>query len=723
MASKRFLRPAIAALTLSIATASMTVPAAGAATDFKSMINQHNAQVDRWDEMTGKENAALVFTGTRTKTVKKSVYGCPIGKWTFKGATNFDATRGGGGVGFADRLQAKVSENRIACIASIDAIVAAAEKESWSPAMEALEDGPEAITGMRQGEQAITERVAPELVAQKRREYVDALATSKWSTETERKAAVVRPYAGDAAVNRALADSRRNALNGLAADDSEWTPAWAARFDEIKKVLPKETQAVIDARFKRLVDAFAADGKPWSLAWEQQVAKATAGATANQRKVANEMVGKRRQAAADAFAKDGQAWSPAWEAKLKDLRSVAPSLADKVIGDRRAGAARGFEQDGKSWSPEWDRTIEPLAKVSGDAAKVRSDRRAAYVRDITTNRPWNEVSDRIFQGFLEDSAARRVVLDQSTISLIETWRGRAVEGLSANRKWSPELEEEFAYLTVTYPKAKEQMKKLRAEAGKSASDDIKANGWSLEQDSVLAQLADYDYATFGPTLDSVRKTALNTLRKQVWSVDSDKALSDLASVYPMARDAVEQERAEAFSAITLPKQWNENVDAQLAPLAEVGFEPAAQALESLRSEHLARLEIAPATAERDIELAKLAEVYAPAQKVIDAGTLPPVTSDSSGSAPTDDASQGESQDENSEDESNTEEETDGGLDSDGQQDDSSSMSSSEEDGEETSPADVKEIIGIIVAVIGALGTVMGVLAPFLSKMNIPGLRL
>lgn len=716
-------RAAIAALTLAVS--STVVSPAHAETDFKAMIEAHNTKFDHWDQLLGKENAAILFTGTRQKTVTHYVFGCPSGTWTFKGATNFDAADNGG-VGFADRLQAKVAENREACLESRKAIVAAAEKESWSPAMEVLEDGPDVLVGMEQStENKQYTRVAPELVAQKRNAFVDSLATAVWSAEVERKAATVRPYAGAAAVDKALMESRKLALSKLAADKSVWSPQWVARFDEIKKVLPVETNAVIDARFKQLVDSFANDGKPWSLAWEQSVKTATAGATNAQMKLVAEVVGKRRQAAAQAFATDGKPWSLAWEATLSDLAKADKALADKVIADRRAAAVKAFQNDGKPWTPEWDKSIAPLASVSADAQKLRADRRAAYVREVTANRGWNEVSDRIFQGFLEDSAARRVVLDGSTVTLIDTWRARAVEGLSANREWSPELEAEYSYLTVTYPKAKTEMEKLREAAANKALADIKAKGWNAQADAKLAQVAEYQYTPYGQILDDTRKQALADLKAAKWSPENDQKLQQLGKVYPLAKDAAAQERQEAFSAIVLPKQWNEKVDGQLEPLAEAGYTPAAQALETLRSEQLARLEMAEATPERDIALAKLAEVYAPAREVMDSGTLAPVAPTTTAPATTAPATTKPVAPATSTPATATEAPTSTPVDGepvvDGEED--ASSQSSNADGEEgSSAADAKEIIAIIMAVITALGAVAGVVGPLASQFGMAAPR-
>ncbi|MDY3128132.1 MAG: hypothetical protein SOW59_08445 [Corynebacterium sp.] len=705
-------RLAIAALTAVMGATLVNAPA-HAATDFKAMIDAHNNRMDRFDEMQGEENAAIIFTGTRVRTKRVSVFGCPTGTWKFSGVTNWDSRDGG--IGFADRIQAKVRENREECQKSLADIARVAEKEAWSPGMEVLEDGPLAINaGEQTSEGTLVTRVAvaPDLVKSKRAEFIDAIAGSKWSIATERQAEAIRPYADAASVDKALDVSRRTTLADLALDDSDWSARWAARFDEIKKVLPKETQRVIDDRFKRLVDDFAVDGKPWSLQWEQAVTKATAGATSDQQKVAAEMVGKRRQTAADGFARDGQPWSRDWEASLSDLRRVDAARADKVIADRRAVAAKAFARDGQSWTPEWDGTIAPLAAVSQEAKNIRSDRRKAYVRDITTNRGWNEVSDRTFQGFLEDNASRRVSLDQSTIALIETWRARTVDGLAANREWSPELEEEFSYLTITYPKAKEEIKKLRENAATKAIDSIADHGWNAQDDVKLAEVAQYQYTPYGPRLDDIRKAALSQLKESEWSSDVDKRLGDLAAVYPLAKDAVEQERAEKFNSIDVPQEWSPEADAELAPLAKVGYVPAQQVLETLRSEYLARLESAEATPERDIELAKLAEVYQPARQL--AGSLPPATTPQSPASG--DAGAGEGKKPSG---------TNDGLGNAGAEESESGGAvnkNSSKDGEGSSATGIQETLGIILAVLTALGAIAGMAGNLASQfgMRFPG---
>lgn len=727
-------RLAVTALTVAISSSVATVPSAVAATDYGALIEAHNQRFMKWFRVYSRVRSNSLWNNTFgigmfTRPYTASFYGCPEGTWRFSRLDNADADNHRG-VGGLDRTMAAIEGNAQECRDSLAAIRAAAEKDVWSPAMEVLEDGPKALVASTQNDNGSAHlrkaAVSPSIVKAKRAEFIDMIALSDWSTKTERMAKTVRPYADAAEVDEALQTSRKDTLNALASDNSEWSAAWAARFTEIATVLPKETAAVLDARFDRLLNTFRTDGKAWSPEWENSVVRATVGATAAQKKRADAVISARRQQEADRFVNDGQPWSPEWEKSLTTFRNIDVARADKVIADRRLAAAKAVERDGQSWTPEWDKRIAPLAGVSAEAKQIRSDRRAGYVREVTSNQAWNEVADRVFQGFLEDNTTRRVPLDASTVSLIDTWRARNVDGLASNRVWSPELEEEFAYLQVTYPKAKEQIAKLREQAASKATADIEENGWNAEADAQLAALAKFQYTPYGQQLDDVRKAGLAQLREASWSPDVDSRLNKLAEVYPIARDAVAQERGEAFEAVSLPEQWNEDVDGQLAPLAEVGYTPAINALEALRSDYLVRLENAEPTAERDIELAKLADVYAPARDVVDSGTLEPAPVES----PEVPAGEGGSDDgtDNGGDKPGADvyapgaPGVDGGQDLDDDDPDADGSSgdemSSDEDGE-VSPEKVREVIGIVVAVMGAVGAGLGLLAPILERFNIP----
>lgn len=616
-----------------------TYASAEDASNFQSMLDAHNAKFKTFSVVKGLEAYEYRGLGSSMKSLgffrvdgSWRFHGCPDDTWKYFGLTNFDAEENDG-VGTYDRFQKAVEDNRAACDASLQSIVDEATKQQWNPSMEALVSDKAALIRASRGDERTggSEHspeykpvlnygpVAADVVAAKRKAYIEAIAKSKWSPTVERtardaKAAMPGALHGDIA--SAIHEARQRYLNEIVQQKQPWSLEWASQLQHMEKYDAALARKANDRKFDLLVESFVTDGKGWSPEWEKELNTATTGASKQQLDRKNAAIGKQRDAFMSVVRADSAPWSPEWEASLADFKKADGRRAGVLLNERRKQALNEFVTDNRSWTREWDDQIAPLAAVYADAGKLRAQRRSDFVRNTTANNAWNEINDRDFQSFIEDSKLNRVVLADDVLAKVDQWRKDTVDGLSENRKWSPKLEEEFAYLALVYPRAKSELEALRKQVAEQAVADMAANGWNLDADKKLAEVASVQHAPYGTTLHTQRMEGLDKLNQAEWTPEIDAKLKELGRVLPVAADAAQKRREATFEALDVPSEWSQEAEAKLAGLVEVGFAPAVAAIDTLRAEKLASLEAQPRTPQRDMELGQLAEVYKPATNVL-----------------------------------------------------------------------------------------------------------
>ncbi|MGV0394287.1 hypothetical protein [Corynebacterium riegelii] len=655
--------------------------------------------------------------------------------------TNYDEIREAetGGVGTLDRYKQALEKNRADCAASLQRIADAADKQNWSPSMEALAKEDAALTRssldkVDSEENPLKPRVwtmpfygpvALDVVKAKRKAYIETIAKAKWSPTVERtardaKAAMPAEVHGDIA--SAIQEARQRHLNEIVQQKQPWSLEWKSQLQHMEKYDATLAKQADDRKFDLLVESFLNDGKGWSPEWEKALNTATTGASQQQIDRKNAAIGKQRDAFMSVVSADSAPWSPEWEASLADFKKADGRRAGVLLNERRKQALNEFVTDNRSWTREWDDQIAPLAAVYADAGKLRAQRRSDFVRNTTANNAWNEINDRDFQSFIEDSKLNHVVLADDVLGKVDQWRKDTVDGLSENRKWSQKLEEEFAYLALVYPRAKSELEALRKQTAEQAVADMAANGWNLDADKKLAEVASVQHAPYGKTLHTQRMEGLDKLKQAEWTPEIDAKLKELGRVLPVAEDAAQQRREATFEALAAPSEWSQDAEAKLAGLVEVGFAPAVAAIDTLRAEKLASLEAQPRTPQRDVELGQLAEVYKPAMNVLNG--LPADHRD----APGDGASDGNTDASNTPGNKQTPGENTGT---------DTKPGASGKDHESTSPqepsdpdptkhlrgdkadgssvTETKEIVGIVIGALTALGGLLVTLLPVIDR--------
>lgn len=614
----------------------------GAVSDFQLMLDAHNNKFKVWSYVHGREmksySSSLVgflSLGMVSTEASWPFYGCPDDSWRFSKMTNYDEIREAetGGVGTLDRYKQALEKNRTDCAASLQRIADAADKQNWSPSMEALakEDAAlkrSSLDKVDPEENPLKPRVwsmpfygpvALDVVKAKRKAYIETIAKAKWSPTVERtardaKAAMPAEVHGDIA--SAIQEARQRHLNEIVQQKQPWSLEWESQLQHMEKYDATLAKQANDRKFDLLVESFLNDGKGWSPEWEKAFDTATTGASQQQIDRKNAAIGKQRDAFMSVVRADSAPWSPEWEASLADFKKADGRRAGVLLNERRKQALNEFVTDNRSWTREWDDQIAPLAAVYADAGTLRAQRRSDFVRNTTANNAWNEINDRDFQSFIEDSKLNHVVLADDVLGKVDQWRKDTVDGLSENRKWSPKLEEEFAYLALVYPRAKSELESLRKQTAEQAVADMAANGWNLEADKKLAEVADVQHSPYGKLLHAQRMEGLEKLTQAEWTPEIDAKLDELGRVLPVAADAAQNRREATFEALAVPSEWSQEAEAKLAGLVEVGFAPAVAAIDTLRAEKLASLEAQPKTPQRDVELGQLAEVYKPATNVL-----------------------------------------------------------------------------------------------------------
>lgn len=183
----------------------------GAVSDFQLMLDAHNNKFKVWSYVHGREmksySSSLVgflSLGMVSTEASWPFYGCPDDSWRFSKMTNYDEIREAetGGVGTLDRYKQALEKNRTDCAASLQRIADAADKQNWSPSMEALakEDAAlkrSSLDKVDPEENPLKPRVwsmpfygpvALDVVKAKRKAYIETIAKAKWSPTVERTA-------------------------------------------------------------------------------------------------------------------------------------------------------------------------------------------------------------------------------------------------------------------------------------------------------------------------------------------------------------------------------------------------------------------------------------------------------------------------------------------------------------------------------------------------------
>ena len=728
-----------------------TVPIASAQTstgtvsNFQSMLDAHNAKFGEFSYVHGKERqpfgsslSSALSLGAFTSDASWPFYGCPDDSWDFAKLTNYDADKNSG-VGTRDRYKQALEKNRADCDASLQRIVDAAGKQTWSASMEALAKEDAALTRATLEESNTLENplepevtagptygpIALDIVKAKRKAYIEEIAKAKWSPTVERtardaKAAMPAEVHGDIA--SAINEARQRHLNEIVQQKQPWSLEWASQLQHMEEYAPDLAKKANDRKFDLLVESFTTDGKGWSPEWEKKLNTATAGASKQQLDRKNAAIGKQRDAFMGVVRADSAPWSPEWEASLADFKKADGRRAGVLLNERRKQALNGFVTDNRSWTREWDDQIAPLAAVYADAGKLRAQRRSDFVRNTTANNAWNEINDRDFQSFIEDSKLKRVVLADDVLGKVDQWRKDTVDGLSENRKWSPKLEEEFAYLALVYPRAKSELEALRKQVAEQAVADMAANGWNLDADKKLAEVASVQHAPYGKTLHTQRMEGLEKLNQAAWTPEIDAKLKELGRVLPVAADAAQKRREATFEALDVPIEWSQEAETKLAGLVQVGFAPAVTAIDTLRAEKLASLEAQPRTPQRDVELGQLAEVYKPATNVLNG--LPADHRDVPGDGASDgdtDASNAPENQQKPGENSGTDTKPGGNTkapesetpQSPSEPDPTQHLRGDKADG--SSVMETKEIVGIVIGALTALGGLLATLLPVIDR--------